>query len=311
MTMHTPFTIGLLGGCGDGLRTARYFEHVVAYHRKTFPRVRVLLPLMSKGQRSVAAHLMACRQDDPGLEIGVALTARQWENYLNGAANGRLAECNRIIDAADYRGPVPDSRAQLSRPALFRLFIEQCDHIVFNEHRAGMVETGMFAAQVVDMGVPMPVQYGLTAPEVVSTTYPLNRLEYLDPAGGYYDPEAEIGQSVAYIRQNGFSVRADRVPLIFIRKWLAAIPLNSYRHLTTPDDIADLSRLKDRPGHDYLSLKVFAFAYAARRTKQDMIGDDAIRCFRQFRDLLETVAERRDAGKRVEPFDLLDFDRYA
>ena len=56
---------------------------------------------------------------------------------------------------------------------------------------------------------------------------------------------------------------------------------------------------------------MFAFAYAARRTKQDMIGDDAIRCFRQFRDLLETVAERRDAGKRVEPFDLLDFDRYA
>lgn len=311
MTLHTPFTIGLLGDCGDSLRTARYFEHVAAYHRKTFPRVRVLLPLMSKGQRSVAAHLMACRQDDPGLEIGVALTARQWENYLNGAANGRTAECNRIIDAADCRGPVPDSRAQLSRSALFRLFIEQCDHIVFNEHRAGMAETETFAAQVADMGVPIPVQYGLTAPEYASVSHPIDRREYLDPTGGYYDPEAEIGQSVAYIRQNGFCIPADHVPLIFIRKWLAVPPTACLRHLTIPDDIADLSRLKDRPGYDYLSLKVFAFAYAARRTKQDMTGDDAIRCFRQFRDLLETVAERRNAGKRVEPFDLLDFDRYA
>ena len=310
MTLQTPFTLAILGGCGDGIRTARYFGQLVAYHRRTFPRVRVLLPLMSKGQRSVASHLLEYRQDDSGLEIGVALTACQWKNYLNGIADDRTAEYNRIIAAADFRGPVPDSRVQLSRSALFRLCIEQCDHIVFNEHRAGPDATDELRVAIEDMGVPIPVQYGLTAPEYASAGYPLDRREYLDPASGYYDPEAEIGQSIAYIRRNGFCMPADHLPLIFIRKWLVVPPTGCFRYLTTPDDIAELSRLKDMPGHDYLSLKVFAFAYAVRRTQQDRTGDDAIRCFRQFRDMLETVAASRDAGRRVESFDLLDFDRY-
>ena len=34
------------------------------------------------------------------------------------------------------------------------------------------------------------------------------------------------------------------------------------------------------------------------------------RRFRQFRQLLEIIAARREAGERVESFDLMDFDGY-
>ena len=44
--------------------------------------------------------------------------------------------------------------------------------------------------------------------------------------------------------------------------------------------------------------------------RETPLGADAIRRFRQFRQLLEIIAARREAGERVESFDLMDFDGY-
>ncbi len=52
--MQTAFTIGILGGCGDSFRTMQYFEQVVIYYQTVSPRIRILLPLSSKGERWVA-----------------------------------------------------------------------------------------------------------------------------------------------------------------------------------------------------------------------------------------------------------------
>ena len=60
---------------------------------------------------------------------------------------------------------------------------------------------------------------------------------------------------------------------------------------------------------------MFAYAYAVRHDlwaagQETPSGADAIRRFRQFGQLLESIAARREAGERVESFDLLDFDGY-
>ncbi|WP_026367421.1 hypothetical protein [Bacteroides sp. 14(A)] len=309
--MQPPFTIGFLGGCGPSRSTAHYFEQVVVYHLKTFSRIRFLLSLTTKGERSVASHLLGCRADNPGLEIAVVPTSRQWNNYQSGALGDRAAECNRIIAAADRCEILPESKTQLFQSVLFRFFIERCDHIIFHEHRAGWAETGTFDAQVVESGVPIPVQYRLVAPEYASVGYPLDRREYLDPESSCYNPATEYAQSTAYIRRSGFSIQSDHIPLIFLRKWLAAPPQNSCRYLTTPEDVVMMSHLKDKPECDYLSLKVFAYAYAARHTAHDMpFGANAVNRFRQFRKLLERIMAKRNASEPVEPFDLLDFDAY-
>lgn len=109
-------------------------------------------------------------------------------------------------------------------------------------------------------------------------------------------------------------IRAEHLPMIFVRKWQSAPP-GWYHYLTTPDDTDMIFRLRETPRHDHLSLKVFAYAYAVRHDmwaggRETPSGVDAIRRFRQFRQLLEIIAARREAGERVESFDLMDFNEY-
>ena len=309
--MQPPFTLGLLGGCGKGRSTAKYFESVVNYYLKTFSRIRFLLPVTTVGERSVASHLLECRAGDSRMEIYLMLSSRQWSNYISGVSGDRSEECCRIIAAADHCEILPGSKVILSQSALFRLFIERCDLIIFHEHRAGWRETEGFDAQGLESGVPIPVQYRLGAPGYAAISYPPDRREYLDSQSVYYDPAAEYGQSTSYIRRNGFSIQSDRLPMIFLRKWLAELPTRCYRYLMSPEDLSALFFTKDRPNRDCLSLKAFAFAYTTRRGKKEVAyGNEAINRFMQFRELLERIAAKREEGEPVEPFDLLDFGAY-
>lgn len=309
--MIPAFTIGLLGGCGRGRGMARDFEEVASYYLRTFPRVRFLFPVTTGQERSVVRHLLECRATYPGLEIAVMLTPRQWDGYRRVATDERTAACNRIIAAADFHEVLPESKATLPRPALFRRFIERCDCIIFNEHLAGWALTGLFHAQVVQSGVPIPVQYGFSSVKYTRLEYPVDRRDYFVRDSGHYDPAAEYVQSVAYIERTKFSLPADRVPQIFLRKWLAAPPGKSCRYLTLREDLDTLGRLRDRPGCECLSLKVFARIYATRKsTKEKTSEPDAAHRFMQFRTLLRGIAARREAGEPVPSFDLWDFDAY-
>lgn len=84
------------------------------------------------------------------------LSSRQWSNYISGVASDRGEECCRIIAAADHCEILPGSKVILSQSALFQLFIERCDLIIFNEHRAGREETDMFDTQVQESGCRFP-----------------------------------------------------------------------------------------------------------------------------------------------------------
>lgn len=313
--MEPAFTLGILGGFGDGLRTAQYFGQLAAYHLKSMSRIRVLIALTGKGELSVAAYLLDQRPEHPGLEVTLVLTARQWREYLQNVSHGKAAEYNRIIGAADRREVMERCAERFSPPELFRLFIERCDLLVFHEHRAGAQMVGLLRELLTDMAVPLPVQYELLHPGYASLHYPADRKQYRIYGGPYYDPWQEIRQSIAYLRRNNFVIRADHLPTVFMRKWQSEPPPGWYHYLTTPDDTDAIFRLRETPRHDHLSLKVFAYAYAVRH---DMwagggatpSGADAIRRFRQFRQLLEMIAARREAGERVESFDLMDFDGY-
>ena len=102
--MEPAFTLGILYGCGCGFRTAQYFEQLAAYYLKSMSRVRVLIALTGKAERSVASCLLEQRAKHSGLEVAVVLTARQWREYLQNVSHGKAAECNPIIDAAGSSG---------------------------------------------------------------------------------------------------------------------------------------------------------------------------------------------------------------
>ena len=309
--MIPAFTIGMLGGCANGRSMARYFEEVASHYLRTFPRVRYLFSITTEQDRSVVRHLLECRPTLPGLEVAVILSSHQWDSHRCAATDERTAACNRIIDAADFCEVLPESKATLPRPALYRRFIERCDCIIFNEHLAGWALAGLFHAQVVQSGVPIPVQYGFAMPQYASFNYPPDRRDYLVCERDHFNPAAEYVQSVAYIERTGFSLPADRLPQIFLRKWLAAPPEKSCCYLMLREDLDTLGRLRDRIGCEYLSLKVFAWNYATRKsTKEKASEADAANRFMQFRTLLRWIAARREAGESVPPFDLWDFDAY-
>lgn len=278
-------------------------------------RIRILMPITSKGERSVASYLLEQRRNNSGLEVCVVLTSRQGQDYLKSAAGEKAAACNRIIAAADHYEVVPGSLTHLFQPALFRLFIERCDYVIFNEQHAGVQATWSFRQLITDMTVPLPVQYGLVNPGYAYIRYPFDRREYRTFESGYYDTSAELRQSIGYIAKCGYRVQANRLPQVFVRMWQAAPPPGWYRYLTMPDDTAPLFHLQETPRHDYLALKVFAYTYALHHklwaTTRDMpSGAEAIRRFGQFGQLVAFIAAKRKAGELIEPFDLLEFDGY-
>lgn len=114
--MESAFTIGLLGGCGDGAGTAQYFGKIVLHFQKNIPRIRILMPITSKGERSVASYLLEQKRNNSGLEVCVVLTSRQWQDYLQSASGEEAAACNRIIAAADRYEVVPGSVIHFSLP---------------------------------------------------------------------------------------------------------------------------------------------------------------------------------------------------
>ena len=261
--MEPAFTLGILYGCGCGFRTAQYFEQLAAYYLKSMSRVRVLIALTGKAERSVAACLLEQRAKHSGLEVAVVLTARQWREYLQNISHGKAAECNPIIDAADRREVMERCAERFSPPELFRLFIERCDLLVFQEHHAGAQMVGLMRELLTDMAVPA-ARAVRTSPSRLCEPALSGRPEAVPnirrPLLRSYQ---EIRQSVAYLRRNNFVIRAEHLPMIFVRKWQSAPP-GWYHYLTTPDDTDMIFRLRETPRHDHLSLKVFAYAYAVR-----------------------------------------------
>ena len=78
-----------------------------------------------------------------------------------------------------------------------------------------------------------------------------------------------------------------------------------------PEDIESIDLLRDRPGCEYVSLKIFEKVYTTRKSTKEKTSDpDAALRFMQFRTLLRGIAARREAGMSVPPFDLWDFDAY-
>lgn len=100
-----------------------------------------------------------------------------------------------------------------------------------------------------------------------------------------------------------------------LEKWLnGSDEPRSYGRLAALGDTADVFRLENASGPDYLLFKVFAYAYALYRDlwvlpQFENDTDEAVGMqFRQFRRLLELVAKTRKAGANIGSYNLLDFD---
>jgi len=315
--LRTPteplYTIGLLSGCGTGRSIGPCLEKIIRYFRKYHSRMLFLLPLASSEHGILAAHLLSLRERYPETGILLALTDRQWEAH---AQTDRESRYDGIIRNADSREIVPECSRTFDHDALCRFLIERCDYVICSLHRIGEKKHRAFLNLTRELQVPLPIQEGYGDPSAsLAGLYPVDRRDYRIFETRHYDPAKEFRQSLLHLRTNGFRIRSDRIPQIFLRQWLALPPAGAYRYLEAPDLISEVMRLRDTPRQDYLALKVFMLVYWLRHDawadlRRMPTGDVALRRFRQFRRLLELIVRSRENGARIETFDLFDTEAY-
>ena len=124
-------------------------------------------------------------------------------------------------------------------------------------------------------------------------------------------------ESIDSIRKCRFRVISDSLRGGVLEKWLnGSDEPRSYGRLAALEDTVDVFRLENASGPDYLLFKVFAYAYALHRDlwvlpQFENDTDKTVGMqFRQFRRLLEPVAETRKVGADIGSYNLLDFKNY-
>lgn len=197
---------------------------------------------------------------------------------------------------------VPDIISSNRLAGYHRKFIECCDQIVYSIFRVPMYVRDDFARQVRALKGKQPLVRYVMAGEYIAD--PINLESLFD-----------LRQSIEYIRRSGFRVLTDKLPQDMLEKWLdnADLPQN-YMEFGVLEEAGEVFSRKDTRREHYLLYKVFTAAYIVCRhllTDPDSGACKEINSrFRQFRRMLEVLAEHRRKGIDIGRFDLLDFDNY-
>lgn len=265
-------------------------------------QVRVMLTLWRQADRLMAGRVLEIEKLYPGLRLILVITEQEERVYKKNSPSLTAGERKRLIDAADGYEVVPDIISSNRLSGYHRKFIESCDQIVYATFRVPLYVRDDFARQVRALKGKQPLVRYVMAGEYIAD--PINLESLFD-----------LRRSIEYIRRSGFRVLTDKLPQELLEKWLANADLpQNYMEFGVLEEAAEVFSRKDTRREHYLLYKVFTAAYIVCRHL--LTDPDSIVCkeinsrFRQFRRMLELLAESRRKGIDIGRFDLLDFDNY-
>ncbi|MBS6992917.1 MAG: hypothetical protein KH156_12145 [Alistipes sp.] len=298
------FTIGFLGRFLFSDRMRDYLDTFISRYTCEGIRLWIAVDLISDQHQRLAERVLGLKRICPGLRLLAVIAGRQERTYRGRSESPSAQRRKRILDAADRYEVLPSNIGEFMRVVfLNRFFIGHCDLIVYSAYHAPLFAADNFRMHIRSAENPPRVQY-------LSDEYPLQNPVSLEPA-------LLLAESIAYIRGSGFRIMSDSLPPELLEKWLKGSgEPRSHGRLAALEDVADVFRLENSLGRDYLLFKVFAYAYALHRDLWVLpqsgydAGEAASMRFRQFRRLLEQVAEARKLGIEVGRYNLLDFDNY-
>lgn len=265
-------------------------------------QVRVMLTLWRQADRLMAGRVLEIAKFYPGLRLILVITEQEERVYKKNSPSLTAGERKRLIDAADGYEVVPDIISSNRLSGYHRKFIECCDQIVYATFRVPLYVRDDFARQVRALKGKQPLVRYVMAGEYIAD--PIN-----------LDSMFDLRRSIEYIRRSGFRLLTDKLPQELLEKWLANADLpKNYMEFGVLEEAAEVFSRKDTLREHYLLYKVFTAAYIVCRhllTYPDSIVCKEINSrFRQFRRMLELLAESRRMGIDIGRFDLLDFDNY-
>lgn len=299
----SEFTIGLLGRFQYSPRMRDYFDTLLSRYASRNPRLWIVIDLISQQHLALVERALSLKRICPGLRLLAVVTEGQ-ERPLPRPASLTARRRKRILEAADAYQTLPANSGVFMRVvSVNRFFVARCDLIVYSSYLAPRFAVDNFHLHLRSAAAPPCVKY-------LFDEFPEHNPVTLEPA-------LSMAQSLDYLRRNRYRVMSDDLPPELLSKWLAASDLpHCYRRLASLDDLADLLRLADVPGRDFLLFRIFALAYAMHRdlwaVPQYGCGGDetAENLFKQFRRLLQLLSEARETGVDIGSYDLLDFDCY-
>ena len=296
------YTIGFLGHFAYTERICDYMDTLILRALEQHSEVRVMLTLWREADRLMAGRVLEIGNLFPGLRLVPVVTEQEERIYKKNGPSQAAGERKRRLNAAGSYEVVPDILSSNKLPGYHQRFIERCDQIVYSMFRVPQYIRDDFARKVRMKKGRQPLVHHVMQGDRIH-----------DPVS--MEPMIDLQQSIEYVRRSGFRLLTDKLPQELLEKWLANADLpNNYMEFGVLEELADVFGRKDTKKAHYLLYKVFTAAYVVYYrllTKPGNAVCEEINCrFRQFRRMLELLAESRSKGIDIGRFDLIDFDNY-
>ena len=296
------YTIGFLGHFAYTERICDYMDTLILRALEQHSEVRVMLTLWREADRLMAGRVLGVGKLFSGLRLVPVVTEQEERIYKKNGPSQAAGERKRRLNAAGSYEVVPDILSSNKLPGYHQRFIERCDQIVYSMFRVPQYIRDDFARKVRMKKGRQPLVHHVMQGDRIH-----------DPVS--MEPMIDLQQSIEYVRRSGFRLLTDKLPQELLDKWLTNADLpNNYMEFGVLEGLADVFGRKDTKKAHYLLYKVFTAAYVVYYrllTKPGNAVCEEINCrFRQFRRMLELLAESRSKGIDIGRFDLIDFDNY-
>ncbi len=236
--IEVPYTIGFLGGFRDYRHNSDFIDNALDYYSGRNARLRVLVSPTTESETRLATRILAARKTHPGIEIISVIATAHMRSYERNGTGSTVTHRNRLIASSDRYIVLDETSYGGYAEQLYNLFIEQCDLILYNCVQDSKKDRLLLHVRRFSVPVPIAFLPKYTAAET--------------------DTGKILAASLAYIRANGFRIRAEKLPQVFLRSWTSQPGQERYAHISSLDDVAAVFRLDD----NNIRLKVFAYALA-------------------------------------------------
>ena len=275
-----PYTIGFLGGFRDYRHNSDFIDNALDYYCGRHTRLRVMVSPTTESETRLATRILAARKTHPEIEVVSVITTAHLRSYQNRGTGSTVMHRNRIIASSDRYVVLNETSYGGYTEQLYNLFVEQCDLILYNCVQD--VKKDRLLLHVRRFNIPVPIAF---LPKYTAAETDTGKI---------------LAASLAYIRANGFRIRAEKLPQVFLRSWTSQPGQERYARIFSLDD-------------DNIRLKVFAYTLAVHANfwadPECCDADNAHVLYRLFCRKLNRIALARASGQPSERFELFDFDR--
>ena len=278
------FSLGFWGNYHIHKQMLLYLDTMLYRRLQRYDSLTVWVALMSDCNLFIANRIIALRRIYPALKLCVVITDKQHGIYISRRELSVYdKQRNKAITASVSSAIIPDNAVYVRTVYSNRIFLHRCNEIICCDTKIEPKAKHDLDSQYSLLAEPRPIITDMMS------EYPI--AEPHDFSGAL-----DFSKAVELMCKYDFDIDISALPLRLVDKWSVPPPKNCEELLVlTPEEIY---ALEDDGRNEYLSLKVFLFAYNHFRGSDTPITDKSERksvtelIFR-FSERLATFAETR------------------